>query len=129
MRTLSIWAFMLFAWFMVSCGEQASEKAVKQTPDKYQQYKKQINEAEAAVNNMTDCQKLGDKEREFLDLNTDWLNYRRNADMTDSQIEQLDSLFSQLEALIKGKQAAFDCNKVLDEEDLNASGDYDYPQY
>ena len=129
MRTLSIWVFVLFAGLMVSCGEQASKKDTKQIPDKFQQYKKQIKEVEAAVSNMTDCEELGNKETEFRYLNSDWLNDRRDADMTDSQIEQLDSPFSQLEALIKGKQAAFDCYKVLDEEDLNASGDYDYPQY
>lgn len=115
MKILSIIAVLALMMGLGSCGDQHSKQ--------FKAMEEELKSIEAKINEIADCDELQMMNFSILGLRSDVDNYRQDSELSDAEIEQLDGMIDQLVASWNGKWAALDCEKNINEEELDTSGE------
>lgn len=116
MNKLSIIA-MLAALLLgfCSCGHQASKQ--------FKAMKGEVSSIENQMNELTNCDDLQMLNFSILGLRSDLDNLIQTAAIPDAEITKIDEMLTNLEAAWSGKWAALECDQVVDDGEMDTSGE------
>ena len=116
MNKLSIIA-MLTALLLgfCSCGHQASKQ--------FKAMEGEVSSIENQMNELTNCDDLQMLNFSILGLRSDLDNLIQTAAIPDAEITKIDEMLTNLEAAWSGKWAALECDQVVDDGEMDTSGE------
>ena len=116
MNKLSIIA-MLAALLLgfCSCGHQASKQ--------FKAMEGEVSSIENQMNELTNCDDLQMLNFSILGLRSDLDNLIQTAAIPDAEITKIDEMLTSLEAAWSGKWAALECDQVVDDGEMDTSGE------
>ena len=116
MNELSIIA-MLAALLLgfCSCGHQASKQ--------FKAMEGEVSSIENQMNELTNCDDLQMLNFSILGLRSDLDNLIQTAAIPDAEITKIDEMLTNLEAAWSGKWAAIECDQVVDDGEMDTSGE------
>ena len=116
MNKLSIIA-MLAALLLgfCSCGHQASKQ--------FKVMEGEVSSIENQMNELTNCDDLQMLNFSILGLRSDLDNLIQTAAIPDAEITKIDEMLTNLEAAWSGKWAALECDQVVDDGEMDTSGE------
>jgi hypothetical protein len=116
MNKLSIIA-MLAALLLgfCSCGHQASKQ--------FKAMEGEVSSIENQMNELTNCDDLQMLNFSILGLRSDLDNLIQTAAIPDAEITKIDEMLTNLEAAWSGKWAALECDQVVDDGEMDTSGE------
>ena len=122
MNRLSILA-MLAA--LMLCFSACQDPVSKQ----FKAMEEEIAKVENKINTAEDCDDIQMSNFGIMGLRSDLENLIQDAVIPDEEIAKLDEMLTQLEATWNGKNAAFECDQNLSDDEMDTSGEEDgeYP--
>ena len=116
MNKLSIIA-MLAALLLgfCSCGHQDSKQ--------FKAMEGEVSSIENQMNELTNCDDLQMLNFSILGLRSDLDNLIQTAAIPDAEITKIDEMLTNLEAAWSGKWAALECDQVVDDGEMDTSGE------
>ena len=104
-----------------SCGEKVSKQ--------FKAMEEEIAIVENKINTAVDCDDIQMSNFGIMGLRSDLENLIQGAVIPDEEISKLDEMLTQLEATWNGKKAAFECDNMVSEDEMDTSGEEDgnYP--
>lgn len=107
--------------FVCSCGNHVSKQ--------FKDMEQEVLSIENEINATSDCDDLQMLNFGILGLRSDLDNLMQSSIIPDGEINQLDEMLTQLEATWNGKWSTLECDKNLNDDEMDTSGeeDGDYP--
>ena len=89
----------------------------------------EIADVENRIDTAEDCDDIQMSNFGIMGLRSDLENLIQNAVIPDEEIAKLDEMLTQLEATWNGKKAAFECDQMVSDDEMDTSGEEDgeYP--
>ena len=98
-----------------SCGHQASKQ--------FKVMEGEVSSIENQMNELTNCDDLQMLNFSILGLRSDLDNLIQTAAIPDAEITKIDEMLTNLEAAWSGKWAALECDQVVDDGEMDTSGE------
>ena len=118
MKRLSIIAMLTALTLCLgSCGNRASKL--------FKAMEEEVNNIENQINTAEDCDDLQMTNFGILGLRSDLDNLIQAAEIPDEEINKLDEMLTRLEATWNGKWAALNCDQIINEDEMDTSGEED----
>lgn len=118
MKRLSIIALLTALMFcFVLCGEKNSKQ--------FKAMEEEILSIENQINAVSDCDELQMLNFGILGLRSDLDNLIQSAEIPDTEISQLDEMLTGLEATWNGKWSTLECDQMLNDGQMDTSGEED----
>lgn len=124
MNRLSIIAMLTaMTLFLCSCGNRTSKQ--------FKAMEEEVTTVENQINTAEDCDDLQMTNFGILGLRSDLDNLIQTAEISDEEINKLDEMLTRLEAAWNGKWATLNCDQIINEDEMDTSGeeDGDYQDY
>ena len=102
---------------LYSCGNHTSKQ--------FKALEKEVTDVENQINTAEDCDDLQMTNFSILGLRSDLDNLIQAAEITDEEINQLDEMLTRLEAAWNGKWASLGCDQIINEDEMDTSGEED----
>lgn len=110
---IAMLAALLLGFF--SCGHQASKQ--------FKAMEGEVSSIENQMNELTNCDDLQMLNFSILGLRSDLDNLIQTAAIPDAEITKIDEMLTNLEAAWSGKWAALECDQVVDDGEMDTSGE------
>ena len=118
MKRLSIIAMLTALTLCLgSCGNRASKQ--------FKAMEEDVNNIENQINTAEDCDDLQMTNFGILGLRSDLDTLIQAAEIPDEEINKLDEMLTRLEATWNGKWAALNCDQIINEDEMDTSGEED----
>lgn len=118
MKRLSIIAILsILTLCLCSCGDRTSKQ--------FKTMEEEVKIVEDQINTAEDCDDLQMTNFGILGLRSDLDNLIQAAEIPDEEINKLDEMLTGLEAAWNGKWATLGCDQVMDENEMDTSGEED----
>ena len=117
MRRIAIFALLAALFLFNACEDTISKQ--------FKAMEEEISSIENQINTIDDCDELQMMNIAILGLRSDMDNYRQDSDaeMTDTEIGQLDDMIDKLEATWNGKWDSLNCEESISNDVLDTSGE------
>ena len=103
--------------FLCSCGNHMSKQ--------FKAMEEEVADVENQINTAEDCDDLQMTNFGILGLRSDLDNLIQAAEIPDEEINQLDEMLTRLEAAWNGKWATLECDQIINEDEMDTSGEED----
>lgn len=121
MNRLSIIAMLTVLTLCVcSCGNRTSKQ--------FKAMEEEILSIENQINTISDCDDLQMLNFGILGLRSDLDNLFQAAEIPEEEINKLDEMLTRIEATWNGKWSALDCDQIINEDEMDTSGEEDVYQ-
>ena len=102
---------------LCSCGNHTSKQ--------FKTMEAEVTNVENQINTAEDCDDLQMTNFGILGLRSDLDNLIQAAEIPDEEINQLDEMLTRLEASWNGKWATLGCDQIINEDEMDTSGEED----
>lgn len=100
-----------------SCDEQMSKQ--------FKAMEEEVKTVENQINTAEDCDDLQMSNFSILGLRSDLDNLTQDAVISDEEINKLDEMLTGLEATWGGKWATLGCDQIINDDEMDTSGEED----
>ena len=118
MNRLSIIAMLTaMTLCLCSCGSRMSKQ--------FKAMEEEVTTVENQINTAEDCDDLQMTNFGILGLRSDLDNLIQIGEISDEEINKLDEMLTRLEAAWNGKWATLNCDQIINEDEMDTSGEED----
>lgn len=100
-----------------ACGDKTSKQ--------FKAMEEEVKTVESQINASEDCDDLQMSNFSILGLRSDLDNLIQAAEIPDEEINKLDELLTGLEATWGGKWASLGCDQIINDQEMDTSGEED----
>ena len=118
MHKLSIITILTaLALCVCACGDKTSKQ--------FKAMEEEVKTVENQINAIEDCDDLQMSNFSILGLRSDLDNLTQAGEIPDEEINKLDEMLTRLEATCNGKWSTLDCDQVINDDEMDTSGEDD----
>jgi hypothetical protein len=100
-----------------ACGDKTSKQ--------FKAMEEEVKTVESQINASEDCDDLQMSNFSILGLRSDLDNLIQAAEIPDEEINKLDEMLTGLEATWGGKWASLGCDQIINDQEMDTSGEED----